>query len=83
MIDENGEPQTRYYQLPLVDTLDLIGRTFLTEQGDGQKHGAQIVAAIESGDEEQALTLMDDHLKHVEEALTLQSPPGTSKASTR
>jgi hypothetical protein len=45
--DENGELQTRFYQLPLVDTSDLIGRTFLTEQDNGQKHRAQIVAAIE------------------------------------
>ena len=47
VIDENGEPQTRFYQLPLVDTSDLIGRTFLTEQEDGQKHRARIVALIE------------------------------------
>ena len=47
VLDDNGEPQTRYYQLPLVDTSDLIGRTFLTEQEDGQKHRARIVAAIE------------------------------------
>ena len=46
-LDENGEPRTRYYQLPLVDTSDLIGRTFLTEQEDRQKHRARIVAAIE------------------------------------
>jgi hypothetical protein len=39
--------QTRFYQLPLVDTSDLIGRTFLAEQDDGQKHRARIVAAIE------------------------------------
>ena len=47
VLDENGEPQTRFSQLPLVDTSDLIGRTFLTEQDDGQKHRARIVAAIE------------------------------------
>jgi hypothetical protein len=46
-MDENGELQTRFYQLPLVDSSDLIGRAFLTEQGDGQKHLARIVAAIE------------------------------------
>ena len=50
VMDENGEPQTRYYQLPLVDTSDLIGRTFLTEQEDGQIHRARIVAAIEDHD---------------------------------
>jgi hypothetical protein len=47
VMDENGELQTRFYQLLLVDTSDLIGRTFLTEQEDGQKHRARIVAAIE------------------------------------
>jgi Reverse transcriptase (RNA-dependent DNA polymerase) len=36
-----------YYQLPLVNTTDLIGRTFLTEREDGQKHRARIVAAVE------------------------------------
>jgi hypothetical protein len=46
-MDENGELQTRFYQLPLVDTSDLIGRTFLTEQDHGQKQRAQIVTAIE------------------------------------
>jgi hypothetical protein len=50
VMDENGELQTRFYQLPLVDTSDLIGRTFLTEQDDGQKHRAQIVAAIKDHD---------------------------------
>jgi hypothetical protein len=50
VMDENGELQTRFYQLPLVDTSDLIGRTFLTEQDDGQKHRARIVAAIEDHD---------------------------------
>jgi hypothetical protein len=50
VMDENGELQTRFYQLPLVDTSDLIGRTFLTEQADGQKHRARIVAAIEDHD---------------------------------
>jgi hypothetical protein len=49
-MDENGELQTRFYQLPLVDTSDLIGRTFLTEQDDGQKDRARIVAAIEDHD---------------------------------
>jgi hypothetical protein len=39
-MDENGELQTRFYQLPLVDTSDLIGRTFLTEQDDRQKYRA-------------------------------------------
>jgi hypothetical protein len=43
VLDENGELQTRFYQLPLVDTSDLIGRTFLTEQDDGQKHRSRIV----------------------------------------
>jgi hypothetical protein len=38
VMDENGELQTRFYQLPLVDTSHLIGRTFLTEQDNGQKH---------------------------------------------
>jgi hypothetical protein len=33
-----------------VDTSDLIGRTFLTEQEDGQMHRARIVAAIEDHD---------------------------------
>jgi hypothetical protein len=28
VMDENGELQTRFYQLLLVDTFDLIGRTF-------------------------------------------------------
>ena len=50
VIDENGEPQTRFYQLPLVDTSDLIGRTFLTEQEDGQMHRARIVSLIEDHD---------------------------------
>jgi hypothetical protein len=50
VMDENGELQTRFYQLPLVYTSDLIGRTFLTEQDDGQKHRARIVAAIEEHD---------------------------------
>jgi hypothetical protein len=50
VMDENGELQTRFYQLPLVDTSDLIGRTFLTEQDNGQKHRARIVAAIEDHD---------------------------------
>jgi hypothetical protein len=50
VMDENGELQTRFYQLPLVDTSDLIGRTFLTEQDNGQKHRARIVAAIEDQD---------------------------------
>jgi hypothetical protein len=49
-MDENGELQTRFYQLPLVDTSDLIGRICLTEQDDGQKHRARIVAAIEDQD---------------------------------
>jgi hypothetical protein len=49
-MDENGELQTRFYQLLLVDTSDLVGRTFLTEQDDGQKHRARIVAAIEDHD---------------------------------
>jgi hypothetical protein len=49
-MDENGERQTRFYQLPFVDTSDLIGRTFLTEQDDGQKHRVQIVVAIEEHD---------------------------------
>jgi hypothetical protein len=40
VMDENGELQTRFYQLPLVDTSDLIGRTFLIEQDNGQKHRA-------------------------------------------
>jgi hypothetical protein len=44
-MDENGELQTRFYQLSLVDTSDLIGRTFLSEQDNGQKHRARIVAA--------------------------------------
>jgi hypothetical protein len=52
VLDENGEPQTRFYQLPLVDTSDLIGRTFLTEQEDGQIHRAWIVAAIEDHEAE-------------------------------
>jgi hypothetical protein len=30
VMDENGELQTRFYQLPLGNTSDLIGRTFLT-----------------------------------------------------
>jgi hypothetical protein len=47
VMDENGELQTRFHQLPLVDTSDLIGRTFLDEQDNGQKHRARIVAAIE------------------------------------
>jgi hypothetical protein len=47
VMDENGELQTRFYQLPLFDTSDLIGRAFLTEQDNGQKHRARIVAAIE------------------------------------
>jgi hypothetical protein len=47
VMDENGELQTRFYQLPLADASDLIGRTFLTEQDDGQKHRVRIVAAIE------------------------------------
>jgi hypothetical protein len=47
VMDENGGLQTRFFQLPLVETSDLIGRTFLTEQDDGQKHRARIVAAIE------------------------------------
>jgi hypothetical protein len=34
----------------LVDTSDLIGRTFLTEQEDRQKHRVQSVAAIEEHD---------------------------------
>jgi hypothetical protein len=46
-MDENGELQTWFYQLPLVDASDLIGRTFLTEQHNGQKHRARIVASIE------------------------------------
>jgi len=50
IVDENGEPQTRFYHLPLVDTSDLIGRTFLTEQEDGQVHRARIVSAIEEHD---------------------------------
>jgi hypothetical protein len=50
VMDKNGELQTRFYQLPLVDTSDLIGRTFLTEHNNGQKHRAQIVAAIEDHD---------------------------------
>jgi hypothetical protein len=50
VMDENGELQTRFYQLPLVDTSDLIGRTFLTELDNGQKHRARIVAAIEDHD---------------------------------
>jgi hypothetical protein len=47
VMDENGERQTRFYQLPLVDTSDWIGRTFLTARDHGQKHRARIVAAIE------------------------------------
>jgi hypothetical protein len=47
VIDENGALQTRFYQLPLIDTSDLIGRTFLTEQDNGQNHRSRIVAAIE------------------------------------
>jgi len=44
---------------------------------------AQIVAAIEAGDEARAIALMDAHLQHVEEALTLQTPPPLAKASAR
>jgi hypothetical protein len=43
-MDENGELQTRFYQLPLVGISDLIGRTFLTE------NRARIVAGIEDHD---------------------------------
>jgi hypothetical protein len=50
VMDENGELQTRFYQLPLVDTSDLIGRTFFTEQDNGQKHRVRTVAAIEDHD---------------------------------
>jgi hypothetical protein len=50
VMDENGKLQTKFYQLPLVDTSNLIGRTFLTEQEDAQKHRARIVAAIEDHD---------------------------------
>jgi hypothetical protein len=46
-MNKKGELQTRFYQLLLVDTSDLIGRTFLTEQDDGHEHRARIVAAIE------------------------------------
>jgi hypothetical protein len=35
VMDENGELQTTFYPLPLVETSDLIGRTFLTEQDNG------------------------------------------------
>jgi hypothetical protein len=50
VMDENEELQTRFYQLPLVDTSDLIGRTFLSKQDNGQKNRARIVAAIEVHD---------------------------------
>jgi DNA-binding GntR family transcriptional regulator len=70
---------------------DLISRcaliTLMYQSSADAEHShdehAQIVAAIESGDEEQAIALMDDHLKHVEEALTLQTPPEPSKVSSR
>jgi len=70
---------------------DLISRcaliTLMYQSSTDAEHShdehAQIVAAIEAGDEAQAIALMDDHLQHVEEALTLQTPPETSKASAR
>ena len=44
---KNNETQPKFSHLPIVDTSDLIGRTFLLEQEDGQKHRARIVEAIE------------------------------------
>jgi hypothetical protein len=49
-MDENRELQTWFYQLLLVDMSDWIGRPFVTEQEDGQKHRARIVAAMEDHD---------------------------------
>jgi hypothetical protein len=46
VMNENGELQTRFYQLLLVDTSDLIGRTFLTEQDNGQKHRRELLQQL-------------------------------------
>jgi len=62
---------------------DLISRcaliTLMYQSSADAEHShdehALIVKAIEAGDEEQAIALMDAHLQHVEEALTLQTPP--------
>ena len=70
---------------------DLISRcaliTLMYQSSSDAEHShdehAQIVAAIETGNEAQAVALMDEHLQHVEEALTLHTPPPPSKASTR
>jgi hypothetical protein len=49
-MDKNRELQTRFYHFPLVDTSDLISRTSLTKQDDGQMHSVRIVAAIQDHD---------------------------------
>jgi hypothetical protein len=66
-MDENGELQTRFYQLPLVDTSDLIGRTFLTEQDDGQKHRARHDASTEKNLERMRFvcSVNDDKYKEI------------------
>ena len=70
---------------------DLISRcaliTLMYQSSSDAEHSheehADIVAAIEAGNEEQAIALMDAHLQHVEESLTLQTPPLPSKASAK
>jgi DNA-binding GntR family transcriptional regulator len=70
---------------------DLISRCALitlmyqstTDAEHSHDEHADIVAAIEAGDESLALSLMDTHLSHVEQALTLFPDIAASKASPR
>ncbi|MDE2418880.1 MAG: GntR family transcriptional regulator [Burkholderiales bacterium] len=70
---------------------DLISRcaliTLMYQSSADAEHShvehATIVDAIESGDEELAVSLMDSHLQHVEESLTFQTGPALAKASAR
>ena len=70
---------------------DLISRCALialmyqssTDAEHSHDEHADIVAAIEAGDESLALSLMDTHLSHVEQALTLIPQTAASKAKAR
>ena len=44
--DGDGDEVTRSYQMPIVDPAELIGRTFLVDKDDGNRHRARIVEAI-------------------------------------
>ena len=47
-LNEDGETEPQAIYMPIVDTSDLIGRTFMTDQEGGIKHRARIVELIEA-----------------------------------